>query len=419
MVHLISPEKIVTKAAYLLFYRRRSPEPLGGGAFLQFAANTRTATDSQSRSREASPSGEGMRLDDSSRNGLSSAFPAAEAVHQAGDGGQTSEGGEGPEEDAGYSSTRLPSYGQATIKYTPEDMLAPTTEALEDVPAKEMDKSIHNRPLKVTVDPELTVTHRSGRQPELYLGPLGRSKPSWSFDPEEATTNAVAQDDDEDDEDDDDDDLPRNANFQLIPVGGGYNMRPHGAPRRDSSSSAGSMDAAPPSPMTDTDATFKDALNPPDLDDDLRPPDFEHVLYPPDGFDDESHKSDSSNSEMDDDPNADPILVPDSHNTHLVVKEDPDYWLAKKDQAADFRPSLDPLDPTGRFIDPRNPPTIFIRPRFKKPQEDYLDEDDDGFSKPGYDVQRSIHEALQVLPFDPSKADWDMSYVGPEDDESH
>ena len=387
VVNLMSPDKVVTKAAYLLFYRRRSAEPLGG-ASLRSHVNLQPATDSQSSSREASPSGEGMRLDDSSRNGLSSAFPAAEAVHQAGDGGQTSEENEGSQEDTGYGSTRLPSYGPATIKYTPEDMLAPTTKALEDRPARVIDQAIHNRPMKVTVDPELTVTHRSGRQPELYLGPLGPNDPSWSFDREGGATNTAARGVDPN--------YPRKPSTLYIPMGGGYNMRPDSMPRRDSSSSADSMDAAPPSPMTDNDRddiTFEDALN------------------PPEGLSDESEKSEAS--DMDDDPNAEPIFVPDSHNTHLVISEDPNYWLAKEDQAADFEPSTDPLNPTGRFIDPRNPPAIFFKPRVEKRREDYVDEQ--GFPKPGSKMRRSSDEDFQVLPHDPSNPDWDMSDVGPPD----
>ena len=458
-------KELVTNKAYLLCYRRRSPEP-SGGASLGSPADG-----------EASPPGEGKRLDDSSRNGLSSALPAAGAAHQAGDGGQTSEeenkkpvkgrrlndssrnglpsaftaakavdqapdsgqtsegdneeAGEAngyPEEDAGYSTTRLPSYGPATIKYIPEDMLAPTVEALEDVPAEEMDMAIHNRPSKVIVDPELTVTHRSGRQPELYLGPLGPSKSGtglnsksrlifdsdgWSYDPDdllpEGTTvydfnpnftqktyplKTTATGDDAN--------PTRNPSFQLIPLGGGYNMRPDYIPRSHSSSSAGSMDAAPPSPMTDNDG------------EELR---FEDVLNPPEGFNEENNKSDSS--DMDEDPDASPILVPDSDNTHLVISEDPDYWLAKKDQAPDFRPSTDPLDPTGRFIDPRNPPDIYkdiFKQRGKRPvQKDF---DDCGFPIPGSTKLSSSSEGIEIIPFDPNNPDWDMSNVDPGHEES-
>ena len=80
---------MVTSAAYLLFYRRRSPTPLGGPYFEQLlnAAETEDTSDSQTNSRAPSPAGEGKRLDDSSRTGSSSALRGVGAAHQAGDGG--------------------------------------------------------------------------------------------------------------------------------------------------------------------------------------------------------------------------------------------------------------------------------------------------------------------------------------------
>ncbi|MCJ1390087.1 CSN-associated deubiquitinating enzyme Ubp12 [Xylographa bjoerkii] len=85
---------VVTSAAYLLFYRRRSVKPLGGPYFEQIihAANDPPQEDpvSQTPSRAESPSvsaGEGKRLDGFSRNGSSSASHGAEAAHQAGSGG--------------------------------------------------------------------------------------------------------------------------------------------------------------------------------------------------------------------------------------------------------------------------------------------------------------------------------------------
>ncbi|ODH15373.1 sorting nexin-41 [Paracoccidioides brasiliensis] len=86
-----NPSAVVTSAAYLLFYRRRSDVPLGGE---YLASVTRTAnnqdqadSDSQTDSRQPSPSGEGQRLGGSSRSGSSSALTGAAAIHQAGDGG--------------------------------------------------------------------------------------------------------------------------------------------------------------------------------------------------------------------------------------------------------------------------------------------------------------------------------------------
>jgi len=88
-----SPQQVVTSAAYLLFYRRRSPTPLGGPTFekiLNKASNLSQESTSQPASRTESPSapaGEDKRLDDFSRTGSSSASRGAGAVHQAGSGG--------------------------------------------------------------------------------------------------------------------------------------------------------------------------------------------------------------------------------------------------------------------------------------------------------------------------------------------
>ncbi|EEP81375.1 conserved hypothetical protein [Uncinocarpus reesii 1704] len=80
---------IVTNHAYLLFYRRRSDHPLGGPylAKVTEAAYQKNAADSDSPEDSDGNSGEGKRLDGSSRNGSSSALAEAAAAHQAGDGG--------------------------------------------------------------------------------------------------------------------------------------------------------------------------------------------------------------------------------------------------------------------------------------------------------------------------------------------
>ncbi|KUL90716.1 hypothetical protein ZTR_00004 [Talaromyces verruculosus] len=84
----INPAKVVSTAAYLLFYRRRSDRPLGGKLLQEITeASTRANSDDESDSRAASPSGEGRRLVDSSRNGSTSALAGAGAAHQAGVGG--------------------------------------------------------------------------------------------------------------------------------------------------------------------------------------------------------------------------------------------------------------------------------------------------------------------------------------------
>ena len=83
-----NPENaVVTSAAYLLFYRRRTSQPLGGPFFESLFVED-SINDSQPASRTQSPSGEGKRLDEaSSRNGSSSALRGVGAAHQTGGGG--------------------------------------------------------------------------------------------------------------------------------------------------------------------------------------------------------------------------------------------------------------------------------------------------------------------------------------------
>ena len=89
-----NPNSVITSAAYLLFYRRRSTKPLGGPFFesILSTSDDQESDDQLSRdySRNESPSaqaGEGKRLGDFSRNGLSSALAGVGAAHQAGSGG--------------------------------------------------------------------------------------------------------------------------------------------------------------------------------------------------------------------------------------------------------------------------------------------------------------------------------------------
>ncbi|KAL8998480.1 MAG: hypothetical protein Q9188_006095 [Gyalolechia gomerana] len=83
-----NPQQVVSSAAYLLFYRRRSDHPLGGPFFEPIMSGVEDLTaDSQAASRNASPTGEGKRLDDSSRIGSSSALRGVGAAHQTGGGG--------------------------------------------------------------------------------------------------------------------------------------------------------------------------------------------------------------------------------------------------------------------------------------------------------------------------------------------
>lgn len=89
-----SGKKAVTRAAYLLFYRRRSPYPLGPPSLQQVVAadsspDSEDEHDAENETRSRSPAGNGLRLGDSSRNGSSSAgavVAGAGALH--GDGSQ-------------------------------------------------------------------------------------------------------------------------------------------------------------------------------------------------------------------------------------------------------------------------------------------------------------------------------------------
>ena len=86
------PQRVVTNAAYLLFYRRRSTQHLGGRNFEWLTTPETNTPDSQPTSRAPSQAGEGKRLDDSSRIGSSSALRGVGAAHQAGGGGSAAEG---------------------------------------------------------------------------------------------------------------------------------------------------------------------------------------------------------------------------------------------------------------------------------------------------------------------------------------
>jgi hypothetical protein len=82
------PSAVVTSAAYLLFYRRREPHPLGG-PILEKALTETEVPDSEGEETDPAVPGEGRRLGDSSHNGSSSALLAQGAgrVHRVGDGG--------------------------------------------------------------------------------------------------------------------------------------------------------------------------------------------------------------------------------------------------------------------------------------------------------------------------------------------
>lgn len=114
-----NPNLVVTSAAYLLFYRRRSDHYLGG-PFLEgiVAAANNPDPESQTASRAPSPAGEGERLGDFSRNGSSSALLGAGAGHQAGGGGSAAES----QARNGAVDSELPSYYAVTGEQTLEGM---------------------------------------------------------------------------------------------------------------------------------------------------------------------------------------------------------------------------------------------------------------------------------------------------------
>lgn len=80
------PESVVTTAAYLLFYRRRSNDPLGP-PYLQKMVEEVHNADSEPVSRSTSPAGDGHRLGGSSLNGSSSdSYTVGMNHHSATDG---------------------------------------------------------------------------------------------------------------------------------------------------------------------------------------------------------------------------------------------------------------------------------------------------------------------------------------------
>ncbi|KAL2863429.1 putative ubiquitin-specific protease UBP12 [Aspergillus lucknowensis] len=113
----IDPQNAVTSSAYLLFYRRRSDRPLGGKILEEITeSSTRPGSESES-SRGPSPSGEGRRLGDSSRNGSSSALAGVGAAHQSGDGGLRI-GTQLKSEDNPPEYSNRPAYGETSLGRT-------------------------------------------------------------------------------------------------------------------------------------------------------------------------------------------------------------------------------------------------------------------------------------------------------------
>lgn len=110
---------MVTSAAYLLFYRRRSDRPLGGKILEEITeSSTRPVSEagSPSESRGQSPSGDGRRLGGSSRNGSSSVLTGVGAAHQEGDGGsRTGTQAKNRDETAPPGYTNSPTSGEKSV----------------------------------------------------------------------------------------------------------------------------------------------------------------------------------------------------------------------------------------------------------------------------------------------------------------
>ncbi|CAG8127334.1 unnamed protein product [Penicillium olsonii] len=98
-----NPQTMIASSAYLLFYRRRSERPLGNKELQELveAYKNPPGSESGASSPTQSPTGEGQRLGDSSRNGSSSALVGAGAAPRAGNGSPV----ENPGASEEYSTT--------------------------------------------------------------------------------------------------------------------------------------------------------------------------------------------------------------------------------------------------------------------------------------------------------------------------
>ena len=163
-------KSVVTPAAYLLFYRRRSCHPLGGPFFETSAGQNQAGKSSpQSTSRTGSPAGEGRRLDESSRTGSSSASRGAGATHQVGGGGSLDRTGvpitrKGIDDDD--PADGLPLYSARDLRDTldPRSLQEDTLESME-----------------VDEDEGIAGMGESREAHPRWRGPVLYSSPPWSF----------------------------------------------------------------------------------------------------------------------------------------------------------------------------------------------------------------------------------------------
>ena len=162
------PKVVITSAAYLLFYRRRSPPTLGGPSFDRLLSATDNETsDSQPTSRAPSPAGEGRRLDDSSRTGLSSALRGVGAAHQAGGGGSAdairiTKVRKGIDDDDPVDG--LPTYSEQD-----------TGETLD--PRKLQERTLES----MEVDEDEGIGGMDEGSHPMWRGPLQYENPTWGF----------------------------------------------------------------------------------------------------------------------------------------------------------------------------------------------------------------------------------------------
>ena len=157
------PASQFSSAAYILFYRRRSSKPLGGPRFEEMFTIEEPIdqgeTGSSPSSRAGSPSGEGQRLEDSSR-GFSSAYHGQEATHQAGNGGRL----------AAQTATTMSMMGTSINQVEDDTVLPSYDESNNAYPTMEVDDSPeHRNPLIFERDPTWSFGNirASGETPSL------------------------------------------------------------------------------------------------------------------------------------------------------------------------------------------------------------------------------------------------------------
>jgi ubiquitin carboxyl-terminal hydrolase 4/11/15 len=129
-----NPQSVVTRSAYLLFYRRRSAGPLGPPQ-LQEVVNawwnpgSEGANDSDgANSRTDSPAGNGLRLDGSSRNGSSSAFAVGAGAGALRGGGSGGAGNPALNGAGAETDVELPDYDQLDEGYGAGDEDGPSAD---------------------------------------------------------------------------------------------------------------------------------------------------------------------------------------------------------------------------------------------------------------------------------------------------